>query len=180
MTHLFCQENNHEIDAAAMERGIGGDEALQILQSSLTAEAHQAWTAGRIPRLYEAPFLLAFLRELQESRGRVAQRLPLSSEEVPQDDVRMLRAEHRTSRSSHQHKLEGQPSGEHPDTLRVLSSILARHAHQAWSIAYTAYAELGFPLAHSAINRVMRLRGYGDGLCAPAAAEFIKAVMEAK
>lgn len=35
-----------------------------------------------------------------------------------------------------------------------------------------------FPLAHGAPARVVRLRGYGDGLVAPQAEEFIRAYME--
>lgn len=34
------------------------------------------------------------------------------------------------------------------------------------------------PLAHGATARVLRLRGYGDGIVAPQAAEFIRAVLE--
>jgi len=36
-----------------------------------------------------------------------------------------------------------------------------------------------FPLAHGAAARVLRLRGYSDAICAPLAAEFIKASQEA-
>jgi len=34
-----------------------------------------------------------------------------------------------------------------------------------------------FPLASGVANRVLKLRGYGDAICAPLAAEFIKATM---
>jgi DNA (cytosine-5)-methyltransferase 1 len=34
-----------------------------------------------------------------------------------------------------------------------------------------------FPLAHGAAARILRLRGYGDGICAPVAEEFIRAYM---
>lgn len=36
----------------------------------------------------------------------------------------------------------------------------------------------GFPLAQKAEARVMRLRGYGDGLVAPVAQVFIKAYLD--
>jgi DNA (cytosine-5)-methyltransferase 1 len=36
-----------------------------------------------------------------------------------------------------------------------------------------------FPLAHVASNRVLKLRGYGDAICAPLTAEFIRATKEA-
>jgi DNA (cytosine-5)-methyltransferase 1 len=35
-----------------------------------------------------------------------------------------------------------------------------------------------FPLAHGAPNRVGRLRGYGNALCAPVAQAFIEAYLE--
>ena len=36
-----------------------------------------------------------------------------------------------------------------------------------------------FPLAHGLAGRVGLLRGYGDGICAPAAQAFIEAAIEA-
>jgi hypothetical protein len=36
----------------------------------------------------------------------------------------------------------------------------------------------GFPLAEGEEARTLRLRGYGDGIVAPQAAAFIRAVME--
>lgn len=43
---------------------------------------------------------------------------------------------------------------------------------------YRAVEPGTFPLAHGSPKRVGRLRGYGNGIVAPAAVEFIKAVME--
>jgi hypothetical protein len=38
----------------------------------------------------------------------------------------------------------------------------------------------GFPLAQKAEARVMRLRGYGDGIVAQQAAAFVRAYMETR
>ena len=35
-----------------------------------------------------------------------------------------------------------------------------------------------FPLAHGTAKRVLKLRGYGDAICAPTAAEFVRSSME--
>ena len=60
----------------------------------------------------------------------------------------------------------------------VLSSILARHAQEAWSLAYEPYAAAGFPLEHGARARVGRLRGYGNAIVADAAQAFIEAYLD--
>jgi hypothetical protein len=62
--------------------------------------------------------------------------------------------------------------------VRVLPSILARHAQAAWGHAYDAYAAVGFPLANGARARVARLRGYGNAIDAIATKEFIEAFAE--
>jgi len=77
----------------------------------------------------------------------------------------------------YQRGLDGQLPGKHPDALHLLSSLLARHAHSAWGDAYTAYAEIGFPLGRNAPNRVMRLRGYGNAINAEAATAWIESYM---
>ena len=62
--------------------------------------------------------------------------------------------------------------------MRVLSSILARHASEAWANAYATYAPIGFPLERNAKARVGRLRGYGNAINAVQAQVFIEAVIE--
>lgn len=82
--------------------------------------------------------------------------------------------------TSHRRGLGEQRVGEPPDIVRVLSCILARHAQAAWSQAYDAYAEVGFPLGHGSFSRVGRLRAYGNAICAPLAAEFVSAFLECR
>jgi len=61
--------------------------------------------------------------------------------------------------------------------VRLLSSILARAAQEAWALDHKAYAEAYFPLAVGSENRVGRLRGYGNAINLAQAQGFIEAVM---
>jgi hypothetical protein len=167
-----------EINAWAMERKISGGQALRNLLIDLGAKAHRCWSAGRIPRLHEAPFLLSFMRQLTEQGWRVAQRLPISCEEINQAVLRSMRDGGEPAGASHQYGLEGQQAGERADALSFLSSLLARHAFEAWDNAYAAYAEIGFPLTHDARSRVGRLRAYGNAINAEQAKIFIETLME--
>ena len=171
-------EVEEEVNAAAMEAEIEPATLLRNVWNALAAEAPRLWAAGRLPGLHEAPFLLAFLRQLAEQGWQVAQRIPVPSAEVDRERVRMLRADDRASRSPHKYGLEGQPAGKHSDAVRVLPSVLARHAHSAWGDAYQAYAETCSPLASGAPARVGRLRAYGNAIVAQAAATVIGAYLD--
>ena len=63
--------------------------------------------------------------------------------------------------------------------MHILSSILARNAQKAWREAYEAHAEIGFPLGVNLPARVLRLRGYGDGIVSETAKAFIESFSEA-
>jgi len=62
--------------------------------------------------------------------------------------------------------------------VRLLPSILARHAQAAWGETFAAHAAAVHPLAHGVPARVGRLRGYGNAIVGPLAAEFITAFMD--
>lgn len=79
----------------------------------------------------------------QESRNAYL----VSCEEVNQAVLRGVRDDDRQAGASRQCGLEEQPAGERADPMSFLSSLLARHALEAWDSAYAAYAEIGFPLA---------------------------------
>ena len=173
----IIKEVEEEINAWAVESQIDGNQALRDLLVHLGAEAQRCWEAGRIPGLHEAPFLLAFLRQLTEQGWRISERLPVSCQEVAEAGMRSVRRDDGPTGASYKHRLEGQQAGERTDPMLVLSSLLARHAQAAWDNAHAAYAETAFPLALGARSRVGRLRAYGNSINTAQAEGFIRAVM---
>ncbi len=173
----IVKEVEEEINAWTVESQIDGSQALRDLLIHLGTQAQRCWEAGRIPGLHEAPFLLAFLRQLTEQGWRISERLPVSCEEVAEASMRSVRRDGEQTGSSHQYGLEGQQTGERADPVPVLSSLLARHARAAWDNAHAAYAETAFPLAHGARSRVGRLRAYGNAINAQQAQIFIEECM---
>jgi hypothetical protein len=168
-----------EINAWTVESQISRAEAMRNLLIDLGAQAQRSWQAGRVPGLHEAPFLLAFVRQLQEQGWRVAEGVALPCAEAAGKLLCVLRCNHEIAGSPHQRGLDGQHSIQSKNAVHFLSSLLARHAHTAWSNAHSTYAEIGFTLAHAARSRVGRLRAYGNAINAEAARCFIEALMEA-
>ena len=166
------------MNAWSVESQIDRNQALRDLLAHLGTETQRCWEAGRVPELHEAPFLLAFLRQLKTQGWRDAQRLPLSCEEIRETVLRSMRPDAGLAGPSRRYELAEQLAPEPADPLSVLSSLLARHARTAWGDAYDAYAETQHPLAHGARNRVGRLRAYGNAIVAQAAATFINAYLD--
>lgn len=150
---------------------------LHDLWEEVTAEALRWWSIGGLPMLHEAPVLLAFLCQLQKQGWALAEGISCPSEEAQKDNVRMLRGNDPASCSPHRRGLDKQLSTQHSNTLRVLSPVLARITQAAWAEAYDTHASDVFPLVLSSSARVVRLRGYGDGIVSPLATEFIKAYL---
>ena len=164
-----------KINAATAQSESSRTTAMRDLLDYLATEAKRCWASGGLPGLHEAPFLLAFLRQLQEQGWRIAECLSVPRPQTFAPGLRGLRGNGEPSSAPCEHGLAGQLAGERADLVLVLSSLLARHAREAWDDAYAAHAETGFPLAHGARNRMGRLRAYGNAIVAPLAAEFIKA-----
>lgn len=173
-------EIEKEINASTMEREIRSAETLRALWCALRAQASRVWTLGRIPGLHEAPFLLAFLRQLTEQGWGIEKGVSLSCAQTSCGQLRSVRHDIGVASASCERGLEGQPTRELADAVHFLSSLLARHAHSAWGDAYAAYAEIGFPLGHNAPSRVGRLRAYGNAINAEAAQAFIEAYLQAR
>jgi DNA (cytosine-5)-methyltransferase 1 len=166
------------LDAYVVESKIDEDSLLRGLFDCLSAEAKCCWTAGRIPGLCEAPFLLAFLRQLKEQGWRDEIGVPASRAESDKANLRSVRLGSRTTRSPHRLGLEEQRNAESSDVVFLLSSFLARATRQAWSEAYEAYAETQNPLTTKAKARIGRLRAYGNAIVWMQASEFIKAYLD--
>jgi site-specific DNA-cytosine methylase len=152
-------------------------ETMRDLWKTLSTEAIRIWNTRRLTAVSDAPILLAFLRQLSEQRWAFAQSIPRSGEKETEKFLRELREQESASSSSCGRGLDEQPRGESSDIVHILSSILARHAQTAWGETFQQNARDAFPLTVGAINRVGRLRGYGNALCAPQAQAFIEAVM---
>lgn len=167
-----------EIDAATAQTKGGRAEVMRALLEDIGAQAKCGWPAGRLPGLHEAPFLLAFMRQLQEQGWRIAEGIALPRPEATNGVLRSVWHDQAIAGAPHRRELEEQRASESPDFVRVLSRILARHAQEAWGVAYEAHAEIGFPLGTGHRNRVMRLRGYGNAINAAAAQAWIETVME--
>jgi hypothetical protein len=174
-----CVESiKEEVNAWSMESKIDGTQGLRDLLAVYGAEAKSKWETGGIPGLCEAPFLLAFLRQLSEQGWREPECLPVSCEEISEAVMRSLWVEEGITGAPRQYGLEGQQAREYSDALLVLSSLLARGAREAWGVAHEAHAETKHPLASGSPARVGRLRGYGNAIAAPVAQTFIESVME--
>jgi hypothetical protein len=170
-------EFEEEIDALSVDSQIDRSTLVRNMWEILGKEAASVWQTGRLPRLHEAPFLLAFLRQLSAQGWTVKEGISLSCSEAARVRLRELRDHGSIAGAPCERGLAGQSIDQCADPLHLLSSILARHAQATWSDAYTAYAEIGFPLTTRALARVGRLRGYGNALNAEAARVFIEAVM---
>lgn len=172
------EEIEGEVNAWSVESQVERAEAMRNLLVHLGTQTRRCWATGRLPGLHEAPFLLAFMRQLQEQGWRVAEGVALPREEAADRDLRVLWSVEEIAGAPCERGLEGQPTGEPSDAVRFLSRLLARHASEAWADAYAAHAEIGFPLTTGAQARVARLRGFGNAINAEAAKAFIEAVME--
>lgn len=165
------------VNAAAVETKSEPTALLRNLLDALSAEAPRLWTVGGLPGLYEAPFLLAFLRQLTEQGWHFSKSCSLPRPKATQIEMRGLWDCRAITGAPHQRGLDGQSIGECADPVHILSSLLSRVAQEAWGNAHQAYAEVGFPLGHNAPARVGRLRAYGNAINAEVAKEFIKAYM---
>lgn len=152
-------------------------EALHDLWRALATEAI-CERSGRLRGVHEAPVLLAFLRQLADEGWALAQSFPRAGSEASAGFVRSLRGNDPASGAPCRRGLAEQRPVQHPDLVRVLSSVLARHAQAAWGEAFDAHAARTFPLAHGVPSRVGRLRAYGNAIVAPLAAEFIGAYLD--
>lgn len=167
-----------EINATAMEAKVIGAEAMRNVFENLGAEAKRCWPTRGLPGLHEAPFLLAFVRQLSSQGWIFAQGIPLPRPEVTGQSLRGVRDDETAASASHRRGLDEQRAGERPDVVRVLSCVLARHAQTAWGEAYKTYAAIGFPLSTGEAARVGRLRAYGNAINAEAARIFIESMMD--
>lgn len=152
-------------------------EAVRDLWDLLSTEEADNRTDGGFDSVREAPFLLAFLRQLSDQGWKFEIGHERTSSEASRRALRVLRYEREPSYSSRQRGLDEQSPYELTDPLRQLSQILAHHAEDCWGKA--GWQDVGsFPLIGSAPSRVVRLRAYGNAINAEVAATFIEAACD--
>lgn len=176
----LCPDTIRQVEeevSDAIGREADAGEALHDLWETLAAQAVDKRDAGGLRGVHAPAVLLAFLRQLTQQGWAFAECLSGTGAETPEEPVRVLRGDESAARPPRQRGLDGLPAVEHPDAVRVLSSVLARHAQAAWGEAFAENARNTFPLITGATQRVGRLRAYGNALCAPQAEGFIEAYM---
>lgn len=158
----------HETDAT---------EAVRNLWDLVSEEEVRLRPDGGFDSLREAPFLLAFMRQLSNQGWKFPIGDERASSEASRTVLRVLRFTEQPSYTSRGRGLDEQQSGEPANPLRFLSQILAYHTEVCWRD--TGWQDVGsFPLAHNVPSRVGRLRAYGNAVDAEATREFIEATLE--
>ena len=153
--------------------------ALRNLWEDFSAEAIDERNAGRSWKLYEAPFLLSFLRQLKTQGWKFADALPCQSQGKSKEVMRFLRIDRESLYTPCRRELGEQQSGESANALQALSQLLAHYETLEWSEAIRTYAGRCFPLTIDKLpNRVVKLRGYGNAIVPQVAKAFIETVME--
>ena len=151
--------------------------AVRNLWDIVSEEEVRLRPDGGFDSVREAPFLLAFLRQLSDQGWKFPIGDERSSSEASRTVLRVLWFTEQPSYTSRGRGLDEQQSGEPTNPLRLLSQILAYHTEVCWRD--TGWQDVGsFPLAHNAPSRVGRLRAYGNAVDAEATREFIEATLE--
>ncbi len=163
--------------ATSTETDIG--EAMLDVWMSLGAQAIQRKTR-RLSSIREAPVLLSFLRQLADQGWPLAQGLPRPSPQTSEGQLRVLWEQVQASRSPYRRGLDQQFVDQPSDVVRFLSSVLARHAQEAWGQAFERHVSDAFPLIKGSLNRVGRLRAYGNAIVPQVAEQVIRAYMECR
>jgi len=145
------------------------DQILRMVREGICAkQGGERPTTGMRGELHEAPFLLAFLFDLEAARNRTPKyrRSKKAGAEIIERAVRSVRGNGGYVRPPHQRQSEGQSSEQPPTSMPELSLLLARMSE--------AHAQAAVS-THAAAVRVGLLRGAGNSVVPQVAAEFIRA-----
>ena len=176
------KELEKEIKNHAASNKIYTGKALHDVWMQNAEETIRDWAVGGLHRVYEKTVLLAFMCKLQKQGWAFSESLSQSSKKIQEGILRSVRVnpgeQKETAHSSHQSRLAGQPA-EPSNSLLELSQILARYSRQAWPETDAVNALSNFPLTKRISGRVGILRGAGNSIVPPLAAQFIQAFLEA-
>jgi hypothetical protein len=133
-------------------------EVLRVLRCGNVAE-EVSRAVGRPVDIREAAVLLADV--CQHANRPDQTRIFMACAEALEGGVRSVRTPSPVAGASRESGHQGQPTGEHPDTLRALSQLLARYGETAWK---EGSWENAVPrVANNIADRVSRLKAIGNG-----------------
>jgi DNA (cytosine-5)-methyltransferase 1 len=193
---LLCSDIETEIEEALNEAAIRlqteTSEILRTLRKAIDSTHLFEWGGG-VRHVHEAQILLAYLLEYEGKKGGEQNATYDSSAGAStKRDVRVLWRKAQTCNPPYQRELAGQHHRKFTDSLRLLSSAVARFASEAGYPYIYENAPASFPLrkygtygssqnplgvVHPS-NRTGRLRAYGNAIVAPQAEEVIRAYMD--
>ena len=146
-------------------------EALSKLWENLAKEAVHNRKARGLFGIHPPHVLLAFMRELERKGWRFLNHIPSACWENAESGLRAVwEISSSLARSSYQRESSKQLPQELDDAMPIVSQIIASAAQMSWP----TYG----PLAYGAPARVVRLRGYGNGITAPLAEAVISAFLD--
>ena len=168
------EEIQEEVNKHVSEKKRRAGEEVSLLWRTLAAEAIQG-DAGGFSGVSSPPILLSFLLKLAHQGECFSEDVLRSSQETKEALLRSMWWKKAPSRTPCKRGLDGQLSPESSDLVCILSSILARYASESWGEVLRQNAADCFPLSQGVKGRVSLLRGYGNAICPPLAAQFILA-----
>ena len=160
----------------------GPREAVLNLYEALAQAALSERRPATIQRIHEAKVLLTLLCQLAHQGWPFAQGIWSTGEKTHQEILRMLWLGEPAACPSRRRRLEEQQPREYTNALRILSSILARHAQEAWGESTwqdAAIVRPMSPLVARLPGHVDQIRAYGNAITPWLAAQVIRAWMEA-
>ncbi len=163
----------------AQNSGTRPEEVLSMVQQAFVSQEVREGAPGGSGELPEAEVLLTFVQRLQAALCETV--IGSSGEEARPETCRVVlrdvRSQVESMCSPPRQRSPEQHAAESADPLHELSLFLARCCAESEGLDARAHAA-AFPLSPASPGRVGILRGAGNAIVAPLAAEFIRAYLD--